>query len=131
MNDQEAKKLRDELRAKTVGSACIFKSRIKEYNGVEVEIREPSVETWGLILEKARGSKGETIKFSEYLLWTVIYCTFVPGTNLLLFEDTDYDGLKTKPKDSFVSEFNEIAQQLMELDTGVATKNSEETGDAS
>ena len=76
MNDQEAKKLRDELRSKTVGSASIFKSKLTTYNGVEIEIREPSVETWGLILEKAKAESDSSINFSQYLLWTVIYCSF-------------------------------------------------------
>ena len=131
MNDIEAKKLRDELRSKTVGSASVFKSKLTKYNGVDIEIREPSVETWGLILEKAKSGEDSMINFSQYLLWTVIYCSFVPGTNLLLFEEGDYDGLKMKPKDSFVSEFNDIAQKLMEIDTGVAAKNSEKTEDVS
>ena len=131
MNDQETKVLRDKIRSKTVGSANVFKSKIINHDGLEIEIKEPSVETWGLILEKSRGSDDRGIKFQEYLIWTVIYCSFIPGTDILIFEDTDHDSLKKKPKDSFVSDFNEIAQTLMTIDTGEEAKNSEETEDAS
>lgn len=131
MNAEETKNLRDKIRSKTVGSANIFKSKIINHAGLDIEIKEPSVETWGQILENSRGSDDSGIKFQEYLIWTVIYCSFIPGTDVLLFEETDYDSLMKKPKDSFVSDFNDIAQKLMTLDVGEAVKNSEETGDVS
>ncbi|KKM97334.1 hypothetical protein LCGC14_1169220 [marine sediment metagenome] len=131
MNEQQTKELRDKIRSKTVGSANIFKSKLINHDGVDIEIKEPSVETWGLILEKARGSDDTTIKFQKYMIWTVVYCCFVPGTDVLIFEDTDYESLSKKPKDSFVSDFHDMAQKLLELDTGTKVKNSEETEESS
>lgn len=131
MNAEEIKNLRDKIRSKTVGSSNIFKSKLINHDGVDIEIREPSVETWGLILEKARGDDDRGIKFQKYLIWTVIYCSFVPGTDIPIFEDTDYDSLKKKPKNSFVSDFDEIAQKLITIDTGEVVKNSEKMEDAS
>lgn len=124
---KSAKDIKDEIRAKTIGSANIFKSRIVSYDGIEVEIKEPSVKDWGEILEKVTsGSTDEENKgmdFKEYLIWSVICCSYVPGTSIRVFEDTDYETFLGKPKSGFITEFSDIAGELMRVDTETAAKN--------
>ena len=126
--------IRDRIRSKTVGSSGIFKSRIIKYDGIDIEIREPTVEGWGKILASSRkrtvrlGELEETdeaLNFAEYLVWSVIYCSYVPGTNIQVYDKEDYDVLIKKPKSGFIGEFSDIAGELMKVDTEKATKNLE------
>lgn len=121
--------LRDKIRAKTVGSNKIFKSRIVEFDGVDIEIKEPSVKTWGQILKAVMTIEDGVSKteMDKYLIWSVIYCAFVPGTNDLVFEDADYDSLESFPRSGFVGEFSEIAMDMMNSDAERTEKNSGET----
>ncbi len=121
--------LRDKIRSKTVGSNKIFKSRIVEFDGMEIEIREPSVKTWGQILKAVMTLEDGVNKteMDKYLIWSVIYCAFVPGTNDLIFEDADYESLEGFPRSGFVGEFSEIALDMMNSDAEKAEKNSDAT----
>lgn len=126
--------LRNQIRAKTVGAASIFKTKIVEYNGIEIEIKEPTVEAWGEILRKARGPENNDgsdgpIMFSQFLIWSVIYCSYVPEEDTLVFEEADYAVLSKKPKSSFLDHFFDIAQSLMKVETETAEKNLQETAD--
>ena len=124
----EAKNLRDQLRTGTLGSTKVFKSRLVEYNGIEIEIKEPSVAGWGAILSNAM--KNENINFSEFLIWSVIYCAFVPGTDQRVYEEGDYTALKEQPKSGFVGEFAEIANDLIAVAPKQNLKNSEAMGES-
>lgn len=119
--------LRTFIRKVTIGASSIFRSRIIQYNGTDIEIKEPSVEGWGEILVHARTKKDgeESLNFAEYLVWSVIYCSYVPGSNIRIFDVEDYDVLVKKPKSGFVGEFSDIAGDLMKVDTEEATKNLE------
>ena len=122
---------KDKIRAGTVGSKKIFRSRIVEFDGMEIEIREPSVKTWGLILKAAMGMDGEEGKnkteIDKYLIWSVIYCAFVPQTDEKIYEETDYETLETFPKSGFVGEFAEIAMDMMNSDQEETEKNLDAT----
>lgn len=121
MSSENSKEARDEIRSRTLGASKVFKSRIVEYNGIKIEIKEPSVEGWSDIINHAH-QEGE-ISFKEFLIWSVISCSFVPGTDVRVFDQSDYNGLKTQPKSGFVGEFSEIANELMALDTEQVEKN--------
>ncbi len=129
MSEENARSLRDEIRAKTVGSNKIFKSKIVEFNDVKIEIKEPSVKTWGKILKAVMTIEDGVSKtdMDKYLIWSVIYCSFVPGTNQLVFEEADYENLESYPRSGFVGEFSEIAMDMMNSDAEKTEKNSEET----
>ena len=113
--------LRDQIRTATVGAPKIFKSRRVNFNGVDIEIREPSVDGWGEIL--AHAHKDGEVSFKEFLIWSVVCCSFVPGTDERVFEPEDYDVLKTQPKSGFIGEFSDIANELMSVNVETAEKN--------
>ncbi len=119
---ENGKSPRDAIRAQTVGSSKVFRSRKVVYNGIEIEIREPSVEGWGEIIAHAHKGDNE-LSFQEFLIWSVIYCAHVPGTEERVYDAADYDSLKTQPKSGFVGEFSDIANELMALDTEKVSKN--------
>ena len=117
----KALSVRDKIRAKTVGAAKIFKSKIVYYEGIEVEVKEPSVDGWGEILQHAH--KDGEISIKEFLIWSVICCSYVPGTDERVFEVEDYDSLNGHPKSGFIGEFSDIANEMMAVDEKVAEKN--------
>lgn len=117
--------IRNSIRKKTVGSAAVFKSRIVKYDGIDIEIKEPTVGDWGKILSNARTGEDESLNFAEYLVWSVIYCAYVPGTDIQVYDKEDYAVLIKKPKSGFIGEFSDIASELMKVDTEEATKNLE------
>ena len=121
--------LRNAIRAKTVGSNKIFKTKLVEFNGVDIEIKEPSVKIWGQILKAVMTIEDGVNKteMDKYLIWSVIYCSFVPESNTRVFEDTDYESLEGFPRSGFVGEFSEIALEMMNSDAEKTEKNSEET----
>ena len=63
----------------------------------------------------------------KYVIWSVIYCSFVPGTDIRVFEEADYENLEGFPKSGFVEEFSEIALEMMNSDAEKTEKNSDET----
>lgn len=123
--------LKDRIRAKTVGSAKIFKSKMVEFDGMDIEIREPSVRDWGKIMKSVMGMNSEDgsnkMEYDKYLIWSVIYCAFVPGSDEKIYEDTDYDSLANFPRSGFVGEFSEIAMDMMNDNSEQTEKNLEET----
>ena len=114
--------IRDQIRAATIGEKSEFKSKIVKYNGIEVEIRQPSVKSRKEIMTKAMTDTG-TIDFAEFLTFAVLYNTYVPDTEELVFEDTDYDGLMAKPTGGFMDQFGADAAELMNVEDGDGAKN--------
>ncbi len=111
----EERSARDSLRGKTVGAQAVFKSKRIMYDGAEIEIREPSVKAWGAILKQMTREEGK-MEFDQYLVWSVILCAFVPGTDIKVYDDTDFDALMGQPKSGFMTEFSDVASDLMKVD---------------
>ena len=109
--------IRDQIRSATIGEKSEFKSKIVKYNGVEVEIRQPSVKSRKDIMAKAMTDNG-TVDFAEFLTFAVLFNTYVPDTNELVFEDTDYDALMAKPTGGFLDKFGSDAAELMNVEDG-------------
>ena len=126
-----ASDLKDKIRAKTIGSAKVFRFREIEIDdeGTKIEIREPTVKEWGNILRNVMsvdGDKGQTkMEYDQYLVWSVICCSYVPGTQEKVFSEEDYETLLNVPKSSWVSEFSEIAMAMMQSNVEEAEKNSD------
>lgn len=128
--------LRKQLRAITVGSKNIFKKEIEKFGGNEFEIRQPTVALKSKIMQKCRVSVDEdtddkevkTISTESFNLgamqvWSVIYCTYEPGTDNLVFEETDEPALSQKPAGSFVDQFSATAMKLMNVQPEEDAKN--------
>lgn len=116
------KSARDAIREATVGSQPNFKSETVEYNGVEVEIRQPSYKDRKNLVNKCRDKDGN-LDTLDFTVWAVIYNTFVPGTNDRVFEKGDYEKLVEFPAGGFLDQFGEKAAELLNTE-GKPTESS-------
>ena len=123
--------LKEKIRNATIGQKTQFSSETVEYNGVKVEIRQPTIEERALlnqrcITEYDNGpDRDPTVKFDhfEFFMWSIIQNTYVPGTDERVFEDTDYAVLKKLPTGSFMDVFQEPAARLMNVNVDVKKKD--------
>lgn len=107
-----AQTIRDKIRAATLGKPTQFKSKTFTYEGVDVEFRQPNLRDRQLLITKSRNKAGD-FDFVEFLVWSVISNTYVPGTTEKVFEESDYDAMIAKNSGSFVDKFGaEIAELL-------------------
>ena len=88
-----------------------FRKEVVEYNGIKVEIRQPSVKGRQKILRDA--TVDGTIDSMEFLTRSVIENTYMVGTDERVFEDADYDVLVNKPTGGFLDKFGEKCAELM------------------
>jgi hypothetical protein len=112
--------VRDNIRAKTVGANSEFRKKTIKYEGIEVELRQPSVGSRKALMHKA--SIEGKLDTAEFLVWGVIYNTYVPETNELVFEESDYDVLIEKPTGGFMDQFAEVIAELMNVNSEVEKK---------
>lgn len=98
MTEQSA---RDKIRAATVGSSDIVRSKIVKIKDVEIEVHQPTIEQSQIIEQKVSAVDGHT-DVTKRILWTVIFLSYQPGTKTKVFEPTDFDTLLKKPTGGFV-----------------------------
>lgn len=130
--------LRDKIRSKTVGAKTKFANETLEIDGVEVEVRQPSVKTRSVLMKmsrdpkKAKGMDTDNISADDVLsslnygkmqVLSVIYCTYVPGTDELVFDESDYDALINQPAGGFVDDISTVAMNLMNAKPEEDAKN--------
>ena len=123
---------RDEIRSATVGSPKIFRKEILEHNGTKIEFRQPTVRTRKEINDRSqKDAEGDNvigkIDLWSFMVWSVIYCSFVPGTNEKVFEDGDFENLMEQPAGGFVDEFSTKVGELMNVEVADKLKNSAAT----
>lgn len=117
-----AKSLRDQIRAATLGQTAEFKKEIVKYNGVDVEIRQPSNKSRKAIMAKSMTEDGK-VDFADFMAYAVIENTYVPDTDELVFEATDYDVMLSKPTGGFMDRFGTTTSELMNVEEGEEGKN--------
>ena len=121
---------RDEIRSKTVGSKKVFRSEKLSYNGMEIEFRQPSIrlrkEIHDRSIKEGKEDEGK-VDLWTYMVWSVIYCSFVPGGKELVFEDGDFENLMDQPAGGFVDEFSTKIAELLNVDVEDKLKNSAAT----
>jgi len=109
----------EKIRAVTLGAKTQFKKKVFNYNGVDVEFRQPNLKERKVLLNKAKDAKGD-FDLTEFLVWSVITNTYVPGTNQKVFTPEDYDAMMEQNGGSFVEVFgNEIAALMSAEDEDV------------
>lgn len=125
--------LRDQLRGATVGKKPEFRHEIVKVGDHEFEVRQPSVATRSKMIKKCNVKVGgsmddavEKLDYSALQVWSVIYCTFVPGTDERVFEDGDFNHLQNQPAGGFVDELGQAAMKLMNVDPEEDAKNSDD-----
>lgn len=105
------KSIRDQIRAATIGAKSEFKTELVDWNGVEVEIRQPTHKSRKELFNKCKDKDGN-LDATEFLVWSVIRNTYIPKTNETVFEAADYDALVEKPAGGFLDKFGEVAVRL-------------------
>ena len=110
-----AQSIRDKIRSVTLGKPVQFKSKKFEYEGIEVEFRQPNLKDRQLLINKARNKDGE-FDFIEFIVWSVISNTYVPDTNEKVFDESDYDVMVKQNSNSFVDKFGGEIAELMNVE---------------
>lgn len=110
-----AQSARDKIRGALMGATPVFRSEVVNYNGVDVELRQPSVAVRRDLYRKCQDENGK-VDFLDFLTWSVIYNAYVPETNERVFIPEDYEVLVAKPTGGFLDEFGEVASRLMNLE---------------
>lgn len=92
--EQNSTPTRDSLRAHALKSRKPNK-QIVQYDGNEYEIRQPTVGDRTSMLRRCMIGEGSSQSIDPLLtlVWATIYCTYVPGTDIKVFEEADFDGL--------------------------------------
>lgn len=106
------------LRSITLGAAKKFRTSVVSIDGNDFEVRQLSVKGRRDLLEKAYNSETGKLDTQEYLVWSVIKSTFVPGTDELVYSDADYESLVAMPTGGFVDKLGEAASKLLNVDEG-------------
>ena len=104
--------IRDSIRTATLGQPRIFKKKIVTVNGVEVEVRQPSVGIRKDLFSKCKTQTGE-IDPLAFSVWAVIKCCFVPDTDEAIYIDEDYDKLVATPTGGFLDTLAQEASDIM------------------
>lgn len=107
-----AQSMRDKIRSATLGKKTQFRSKIFEYEGFEVEFRQPNLRDRKALLDHAKNGKGE-FDMIEFIVWSVILNTYIPGTNEKVFDENDYEVMMQQNTGSFVDQFGTEISELM------------------
>lgn len=121
--------MRDRIRAVTVGAAKDFKSEDVLFQGVKIEFREPTERQRAAIFDRAKKkvNKEETdVDTAELTTWSLICCAFVPGTNMSVFTEADYESLMEMPA-SQLDTIKTVALKYLNVDREKMAKNSLKT----
>ena len=113
--------LRDQIRGVTVGAAVKFKSKTLNYKGFDVEFRQPTVKARRDLFDKSANDKGG-VDILDFLVWGVIFNTYVPDTDELVFEDSDYASLVSKPTGGFMDLFGAEVSALLNVEEDLEKK---------
>ena len=103
---------RDDLRAKSLSSS-IFRKEIVVHEGNEYEIRQTSYQGRDELFKKCQSEDGKPSTLA--VIWATIYCTFVPGTDELVFEEGDYKTLASQPAGGLVDKLGKVALELLNV----------------
>lgn len=109
--------LKSKIRAATIGKKKYFKKKVVDIEGVEIEIRQPNKIIKQQIVEKSKesiaGSNEMGINILEWQIWHIIECSFVPGTEERVFDETDIPGFKSGPEGDFADKLWVELQELV------------------
>ena len=72
---------RDVLRSATLGSKRVFAKEVIEFAGHQFEIRQPTIKQRSELRKKCTSISPNGVEFNmfDFLVWSVIYNTYVPG----------------------------------------------------
>ena len=114
-----------DVRSNLLGKTPKFKSEIVLADGTEIEVRQPTVGQRALITKKAECTNGKNVDFdyAAFLLWSVIFSSYLPGTDQLVFSPEDYKTLSNMPTGGYIDDLQEAAQRLNNVTEDKKKKN--------
>lgn len=122
-NDKAAKEMRDKIRAATVGAKKTFNKELIEYQGVLLEVRQLSLSGRRDYMTSSIDGKTKDVDLLKLQVKGIISSCYVPDTDLLIFEDTDYDGLCTSVTGGYADVIWNAVQRLSNFSVEDAKKN--------
>jgi hypothetical protein len=108
---------RNALRSAILGKSPVFRKEIVEYEGEKYEVRQPSYKARKELFNKCMDENGK-IATGEFLTWGVIYNTYVPDSDELVFEESDYDVLMSMPSGGILDKLGSVASKLLNAEDG-------------
>ena len=120
---------RDKLRSLVVGAKKHFKRETVEVDGVEFELRAPSVKERGDLFKAAgitQMQEKDAIRhadIAELQATAVISLTYVPGTDDKVFDPSDKATFLSMPAGGVFDTLAEVAIRMLNVKTGEVSKN--------
>ena len=117
--------MRDKLRAAVMGSGnSNLAKEIIEFNGVEFEVREPTVKARKKIFKRAKvkDAPGAAETF-DLVMHAAIACTYVPGTDELVLDMSDQEAIDNMRCGGLIDELGAAALKLMNVEAEDKIKN--------
>ena len=111
---------RDAIRDAIIGGPDKTKTKIVEFFGQEIELRQPSME----VIMNMQASEGDRAASMANM---IINYSYVPGTLERIFEEADAEALTALPFGADVQRIQRAINELTSLDIKAAEGNSEET----
>lgn len=105
---------RDRLRAATLGEKRVFRRVEVEYGGNKFELRQPSIRMRQRMNSKC--TDGKVFEFEMFVLYAIIECTYVPGTDERVFGDADFDTIVDAPPGGFLDALIEAILPLLNVE---------------
>jgi len=110
-----AQSIRDQIRAATLGAKPQFKTKEIELGDTTIEVRQPNLKDRKQLLERAKGADG-SLSMMDFTLWSVILCSYAPGTNEKVFSPEDYDSMMEMNTGGFIEKLASAVSELMNED---------------
>jgi hypothetical protein len=114
---------KSKIRAATIGKKKYFRKKVVEVEGVSIEIREPNKIIKQQIVDKSKestkGSNDMSINILDWQIWHIIECSFVPGTEDKVFDETDIPSFTSGPAGDFADQLWMGLQELISTEKDV------------
>jgi hypothetical protein len=117
-----AKSLRDQIRAATVGSKNTFKSEKVTLNGIDIDVRQISIKARDMYVESAL-QKDQSVDLLKLKINAIIASCYVPGTEDLVYEDTDFDLISQSVTGGYADKIWVAIQKMSNLTIDDVKKN--------
>ncbi len=116
---------KDSLRAAMLGKQHVFMKKTYKLDGQEIEVRQPTVGGRAKLMKKCEKDvgKGTRIDMAEFMVYSVIFNCYVPGTNEHIFSEEDFDALMGMPSGSFIDDLSELAAEMSNVSVAPRKKS--------
>ena len=114
------------LRSITVGAKVEHRKETVKFQGLEFEVRSPTVGARSQILESSRkmDAQGEaSFDFGLFRILAVVHLTYDPNSGEKVFSTTDIPVMLESPTGSYVDVLGAVAEALINVDPEETAKN--------